>query len=1481
MSEAFESLVAEIGADLSGLKKGVSDGDSILSKLGQGAKATGLDGFTRDINGKLHDSMGRFVKETEAGFSGLAGTIRGSFSSISSAMLPVTGLLAGIGTAALAASSDVGKGFREIRIRTGETGEALAALQGNLKNVFSTIPTSAKEAGQALAILHTRTSETGSGLELLTKQELELARMTGGDLASQLNNTTRLFGDWSIKTGETSAAMDTLFRVSQQTGVGVDRLSQLMVQFGAPLRSLGFGFSEAAALLGKFEKEGVNTELVMGSLRIALGKMAKEGIKDPTEAFKVLTERIKNARSEGEATTLAFELFGRRAGVDMAKAIREGRFSIDDLIQSVKNSKDTILGASEDTRTFGESMTILKNKVELALQPLGKSMTQSMKDLLPLLESGVGWIAKLADGFNAMDPASKKVVGGLVAVIGGVGPLAFVFSGLTRAISDTYGAFASVVRYVPTVVNALASVNIATAAATAGWIGLAGAAIYAMAKIAEGQKNADVGGPVAGQAVIAAGGAGQNRVTNGLIDWVFGTKAAQQAKEKGADIGAAATEGISLGVQAGVQTVDAANKKALADIGRLGAGHAKKAAGEMAKALVDGFQDGIEGLQKASDLIASKAGTGGLAALFDPMSKGARKNAEEIKNALKAGTAAINDYLSEHGHMAKITEARLASMADRGQLSLLKLAIEFKKAKEAARDLAVDILAFVPGASKEFEAAMGRLKSSTIEVVPPIKGLQTAIKDSKSLENDLIDEAADKWGDYQQAVYDANQRAKQAVIDAAKVEHDALLTTFEDVSHSIPEVWNNMIDGIVNGSGRLGDSVLKLAIKIKGWAGDIIGVVDTIPGHFGDAARKVLKTTEDWFAFANKVLGILHRLSADIPGSIGDIAEKIAGISKSATQQVQVSATGQIDAIGMINDALKKDANNWQVWNEDITTITGKTTQAVKSNLDGLKGALAAAGVGLTGFLGGLGIGQASGSRLTGAIGGGISGAFSGALLGMKIGAAGGPIGLLGGALIGGAAGIIGGLLGGGKSELQKAQESAALQQARDAIKISQQSVLKATEEAKQSLLNTVAKVREIFESLRFYDRIGSPAIKAFFKDLSVFMKQLAKEAENWVAFAKTDIKAAAESLSAGVGLISQLPAILSAIGTHFKVGEAQMDVFFADADSFFEKLGAFVSEIPKKIQKQIGKFGERTGAGIEVFSPLIDVIRGITDIKEVPDENFNIAERALDKIVTKLGGMGERFAKSFQKVVSFFAQNVSPGVELWGKTVTVIRDSINVPQLSEQDANNTIGGMELFLNTLVARLGNMETSGLVKITAIVGVISTVGSSLKSWAEGSEAVRGYVAIGADTWEVIGQDFKKALQFFDLWILDATLWTQKAKTLEDIIKEGASHVASAASLIGSALTNMASAMGGTIGNLQGGSVGAASFGGSFAASSLSPSFAGTGFAAAPPGASGSAPIEFHFHGPVSSESGARDMVLRAWESLANAGLVPKIDKIVTK
>lgn len=330
--------------------------------------------------------------------------------------------VAGLGVAALKVGDDFDKAYDTIRVGTGATGDQLTALQDNFKSVVSNVPASFEDAGLAVADLNTKLGLTGSDLESMAESQLELARLTGGDLAAQIDSTARLMGDWGVATQDQVGTMDDLYQVSQTTGIGIDQLSTVATNFGAPMRALGFGFEDATMLLGKFQKEGVNTEAIMAGMKAGLGKMAKAG-EDPIDTFTRLTDEMANAATDGDAMAIAVEAFGQRAGPDMAMAVREGRFELDELRASM--STDTISEAAKDTESFGEKWTKLKNGVLVKLEPLimklfdglGRAMDAAMPYVDSFIVGAEELGASLQEWWEEVGPGVMEFIGSVVAAV--------------------------------------------------------------------------------------------------------------------------------------------------------------------------------------------------------------------------------------------------------------------------------------------------------------------------------------------------------------------------------------------------------------------------------------------------------------------------------------------------------------------------------------------------------------------------------------------------------------------------------------------------------------------------------------------------------------------------------------------------------------------------------------------------------------------------------------------------------------------------------------------------------------------------------------------------------------------------------------------------------------------------------------------------------------------------------------------------------
>lgn len=316
--------------------------------------------------------IGGDISEFQNSLGGLLSEVQGSIAKLNPVVALVSAAVLGIGASAVHVAEEYEKASNIIHVGTNAVGEALKGLEEDFRQVFLDVPQDAATVAQAIADINTRLGLTGKPLQDLTKQFLDLADLTGGDVSQSIREVTRLFGDWGVATADQSKTLDFLYRVSQNTGISVETLSAQMVQFGAPLRQMGFDMETAALTLAKFETEGVNAELVMGSLRIALTKMAKEGVQDSGAALEQLTQKIKDAGSAGEANAIAVQVFGARAGPDMAAAIREGRFEISEMVDALGDYEGAIEKSDAQTETLGERFGILWKHVQDLLEPIGR-----------------------------------------------------------------------------------------------------------------------------------------------------------------------------------------------------------------------------------------------------------------------------------------------------------------------------------------------------------------------------------------------------------------------------------------------------------------------------------------------------------------------------------------------------------------------------------------------------------------------------------------------------------------------------------------------------------------------------------------------------------------------------------------------------------------------------------------------------------------------------------------------------------------------------------------------------------------------------------------------------------------------------------------------------------------------------------------------------------------------------------------------------
>jgi TP901 family phage tail tape measure protein len=314
--------------------------------------------------------------------SGRLAGLKAGLDSVGGAMMrTVTPAAAGLAVVLGQAGNEWAQAVRTF----GATGKELQGLLASTRKVAASVPQPLSQVAEAMDEINDRTGLAGAPLERLTRRFLDLERITGEAASSTIPAITRLFGDWSVRTRDQSEVMDQLFRASEATGIGVADLAGKVQSFGAPLRQLGFSLTETAAMFAGFERAGVNTAAVMPGLRMALKNLAapsddlaktlrRVGVtaKEPKEAFDQLLGAIKDAPSDTKATALALKVFGSRAGPALASAIREGKLDFAGLVKEIEGGKGSIKATADETRSFGDRLAMLRNRITGILGPFGQ-----------------------------------------------------------------------------------------------------------------------------------------------------------------------------------------------------------------------------------------------------------------------------------------------------------------------------------------------------------------------------------------------------------------------------------------------------------------------------------------------------------------------------------------------------------------------------------------------------------------------------------------------------------------------------------------------------------------------------------------------------------------------------------------------------------------------------------------------------------------------------------------------------------------------------------------------------------------------------------------------------------------------------------------------------------------------------------------------------------------------------------------------------
>lgn len=412
-AQQYARAIEDLSGELAENKKRLSDADKAADDLDktmvdvEGSTEKASDGFTV-MKGVLANLVAEGIKKAISG-------------------------LRDLGREAVEAYKEFDEGEDNLVKATGATGEAAEAIGKSYKNVTKQVLGSFSDLGSGMGEINTRFGFTEDKLEAATVKFQKFAEITGGDITESVRLVSRAMEDGGIDTENYGELLDLLAKAAQASGVQVDSLAENVAKYGAPMRALGFDTKESIALFAQWEKTGVNTEIAFSGMKKAISNWSKEG-KDARDEFAKSLKQIEETPDIAKATTKAIEIFGAKAGPDLADAIKGGRFAYEDFLAVLEDSQGTVEETYEETLDGYD-------KIQLAIQnarsELGSFTGEIVKKYQPQIESAINkGVKAFKDGVNFVIQNKDTIISVIKSIA-----VAFITYKTVDTVTNVFSAF--------------------------------------------------------------------------------------------------------------------------------------------------------------------------------------------------------------------------------------------------------------------------------------------------------------------------------------------------------------------------------------------------------------------------------------------------------------------------------------------------------------------------------------------------------------------------------------------------------------------------------------------------------------------------------------------------------------------------------------------------------------------------------------------------------------------------------------------------------------------------------------------------------------------------------------------------------------------------------------------------------------------------------------------------------------------------------
>lgn len=431
-----ENLTREISATESQLNKLKDQYSEFGSVAGQKIQSVGKS--IQDVGGKIQKVGGSLTKFVTVPLTGAAAAAGASWKEVDEAMDTVT-------------------------TKTGQTGKSLQELQEAAEDIANTIPVSFQEAADAVGEVNTRFGLTGKACQDLSTQFTKFAKLNGTAVSDSVDKVQKTMDAFGVSSSKASAVLDLFTKVGQDTGISMDTLESDLTNNATAFQSLGMDIDDSAKLMGKLEKSGVSTSVVLTGLSKVQINAAKDG--------RSMADELSMALSDSQS---AIDIFGSKAGIKLYESFENGTLSVNDFVGAAGGLDDTLGTVSntfEETLNPADQMQVTLNN----LKTIGYDIVNAAGPMLADIMGDIRDAAEdLKEKWEDLTPAQQEAAIKIAAVAAAAGPAISTVGTLTKGIGSLTEGIGKLVGK-GSAEKALSGIGVSAGMSTTAVLGIAGA----------------------------------------------------------------------------------------------------------------------------------------------------------------------------------------------------------------------------------------------------------------------------------------------------------------------------------------------------------------------------------------------------------------------------------------------------------------------------------------------------------------------------------------------------------------------------------------------------------------------------------------------------------------------------------------------------------------------------------------------------------------------------------------------------------------------------------------------------------------------------------------------------------------------------------------------------------------------------------------------------------------------------------------------